>query len=82
MPATMIRVRQSTHKALKEIAHSTGRTMQEVLAHAVEEERRRVYLEGLSADYAALNKNPKAAAAHREESALWDTTSADGLEDL
>ncbi|MGD0088669.1 MAG: toxin-antitoxin system protein [Planctomycetota bacterium] len=82
MPTTMIRVRAATHKALKELARSTGRPMQEVLARAVQEERRRLYLEALCAGYAALKKDSKAAAEYKKEIALWDTTGADGLEGL
>jgi len=55
--------------------------MQEALDKAVEERRRRLYLEGLSADYAKLRENPKAAADLDKENALWDRTSNDALED-
>lgn len=82
MPTTMIRVHEATHKALKRIAQLTGRPMREVLARAVDEERRRLYLEGLSADYAVLKKDPKAAAEFKEEAELWDATNRDGLEDV
>jgi predicted HTH domain antitoxin len=39
------------------------------------------YLEGLSADYAKLRENPKAAADLDKENALWDRTSNHALED-
>ena len=81
MPTTIIRVQGETHRTLKELARLTGRTMQEVLALAVESERRKVYLEGLNADYLALQRDPKAAVELRKEHALWDATNKDGLED-
>jgi hypothetical protein len=80
MPTT-IRLQPQTHKALKETATLTGESMQEALDNAVQERRRRLYLEGLSADYAALRKNPKASKDLDNENQLWDRTSSDGLED-
>ena len=79
--AVTIRLQPKTHQALKETAESTGESMQEALDKAVEERRRRLYLEGLSADYAKLRENPKAAADLDKENALWDRTSNDALED-
>jgi len=78
----MIRGRNATHGALKKHSHLTRRPMQEVLARAVEEERRRLYLERLNADYAALKKDSKIQAELRKEWEIWDTTLMDGLEDL
>jgi len=80
MPIT-IRLQPQTHKALKETATLTGESMQQALDSAVQERRRRLYLEGLSADYAALRKNPKASAELDKENKLWDRTENDGLED-
>jgi len=79
--AVTIRLQPKTHKALKETADITGESMQEALDKAVEERRRRLYLEGLSSDYANLRKDPKAAADLDKETALWDSASNDGLED-
>jgi hypothetical protein len=79
--AATIRLKPKSHKALKELAHITGESMQEALDRAIEERRRRVYLEGLNADYAALRKDPKAVAELQREQELWDRTSNDGLED-
>lgn len=80
MSAT-IRLRPGTHKALKETAAATGETLQDALDKAVEERRRRVYLEGLNADYAALRRDKKASAEFDAENAVWDATSGDGMED-
>lgn len=79
--AVTIRLQPQTHKALKETASLTGESMQEALDNAIQERRRRLYLEGLSADYAALRKDPKASADLDKENKIWDRTSSDGLED-
>lgn len=78
---TTIRLRAQSHRALKEIADSTGQSLQQALDRAIEDLRRKLYLEGLNADYAALRENPKAWQEHQEELALWDTTNNDGLGD-
>lgn len=79
---TMIRVRSATHQGLKKLAEITGQSMQDVLEQAVEEQRRKLYLEGLSADYAALKKDTKAASAFRRETEMWNATNGDGLEEV
>jgi len=75
-----IRLQDKTHKALKEISRVTGKSLQAALEGAVEQERRRIYLEGLSADYAELRKDPKAWNEFRKELKEWDATLKDGLE--
>jgi hypothetical protein len=57
-----------------------GRTMQDVLAEAVEAYRRQRFLEGANAEYAALRADPTAWAEEQAERAAWDATLADGLE--
>jgi hypothetical protein len=81
MASATIRIRPQTHAALKQIAEITGESVQDALDKAVEERRRKVYLEGLNADYAALRRDPKASAEFDADNALWDRTSGDGLED-
>ena len=79
-PITTIRLRPQTRQALKQLAGVTGESMQEALERAVEERRRRVYLNGLAADYASLRSDRKAAREFEREAAMWDSTNADGLE--
>jgi hypothetical protein len=81
MPST-IRIRPGAHKALKEIAAATGESLQDALDQAIEDRRRRLYLEGVNADYAALNPDPKALEEFKKEMAGWDITNLDGLESL
>jgi predicted transcriptional regulator len=80
MRTTTIRVRSGSHKALKELAEVTGQSLQDALEQAIEEQRRKLYLEGLNADYAAINQNPAARAALAKEIEAWDVTNEDGLE--
>jgi hypothetical protein len=77
--ATAVRIKPQSHKALKQISQVTGRPMQEELERAIEERRRRVYLDGLASDFAALKKDPKAWQDMKKEDELWDKTSNDGL---
>ena len=78
MPSTTIRIRPESHRSLKEIAESTGQSLQDALDLAIEERRRALYLEGVIADYAAMD--PKSSAQFKEEVAAWDVTNSDGLE--
>ena len=78
MTSTTIRIRSKSHRALKELAAMTGQTLQDVLEEAIEDRQRRLYLEGLNADYAALKNNPKAYAAFKKEMAAWDRPIAMG----
>jgi hypothetical protein len=76
-----LRVRKSTHQALKTLARQSGLPMQEVLARALEEYGRKSFLEGLASDFAALRADPEAWSCEQEERAVWDATLADGLSD-
>ena len=44
------------------------------------EYRRKIFLESLNADFAALRADPKEWASELAERAPWDSTNADGLE--
>lgn len=79
--APTIRLRRKSHDALKELASITGQSMQDVLDQAIEDCRRKVYLQGLNDDYARLKKNRRATADLKKELALWDKTNLDGVED-
>jgi len=79
--STTIRLRADSHRALKEIASLTGESLQDALNRAIEDLRRKVYLEGLNEDYAALKEDSKAWQEFKNESADWDSTNLDGLEE-
>ena len=58
----------------------TGQSVQDVLDQAIEDRRRKVYLEGLRADYAALSAKDRADLA--KDVAAWDSTNLDGMKGL
>jgi hypothetical protein len=82
MATTTVRLRPNAHKALREIAQLTGQSLQDALDRAIEDLRRRVYLEGINADYAALRDDPKASEDFKKEMGEWDAANNDGLEGL
>jgi predicted transcriptional regulator len=85
MATTTIRVSTETRNLLNHLARSSGSSMQQVLEVALEQYRRRQFLEALNAAYAARQADPQARteeAEEAEELAVWDTTLADGLDDL
>jgi len=79
MATTTIRVSARTHDMLRELAHTVGAPMQEVVEQAVEQYRRQRLLAATNAAYAALQADPAAQQELREERAAWDVTLADGL---
>jgi hypothetical protein len=81
MSMSTIRIRARSRQALKEIADATGRSMQDALDEAIEEQRRRLYLEGLNADYASLRRDTAAHRDRMKEVEAWDRANLDGLED-
>jgi predicted transcriptional regulator len=82
MATTTIRVSTETRDLLNRLARTSGTSMQQVLEAALEQYRRRQFLEALNAAYAAMQADPQAQAEEAEERAVWDTTLADGLDDL
>jgi hypothetical protein len=79
--AETVRIDPTSHAALAEIARAKNIALSEALARAVAAYRREVFLEQMSAGFAALRADPKAWAQEQAERALWDDASADGLED-
>ncbi|MCG3198800.1 MAG: hypothetical protein GHCLOJNM_03307 [bacterium] len=79
MHPIQIQVSQDTYHTLQKIAEDTGEPMEAVLDHAVEDYRRRDFLAGLNADFAALRKDPEAWEEEQRERTAWDATLADGL---
>jgi predicted transcriptional regulator len=79
MSSITVRLDAASRETLKELAARSGQSMQEVLRRAVEEYRRRVFLESVNLAYSRLRHDPRAweqAGREREE---WDSTAADGL---
>lgn len=78
---TTVRIDAEAHRTLKLLRRQTGETTPEILRKALEEYRRKHFLEGVAADFATLRMDAKASADERAERALWDGTAKDGLED-
>jgi hypothetical protein len=80
MSASTLPISEASQKLLSDLAAQTGQSVQQVLDHALEDYRRKVFFKGLAADFAALKADPEAWADELAERDLWDTTSADGLD--
>ncbi len=78
MRQAMVRVNEHTHQTLRAIAQVEHQSMQAVLETAVEEYRRRRFLEDVNAAYAALRNDPEAWQEIQAERADWEAI-ADGL---
>ncbi len=81
MATSTVRISEQAHANLREIAAETGEAMADILAKAIEDYRRKVFIEQFNAAYAKVHEDAKA---EREESAereLWDSTLLDGLGD-
>lgn len=81
MASSTVRISQSAREALRELAAKSGQSMQAVLEKAIDDLRRRRFLEECNAGYAALRKNKRLWKQELEERRAWDVTLADGLED-
>jgi predicted transcriptional regulator len=78
MGQAMVRINDHTHQSLREMAQAEHQSMQAVLEKAVEEYRRRRFLEDVNSAYAALRNDPEAWQEIQAERAEWEALS-DGL---
>ena len=72
MASLTVRIGEESYKALREIAARSGESMQVVLAKAIEEYRRKSFLENANAAFANLCKDAKAWHREQKERAAWD----------
>src|SRR5438445_13789801 len=79
MSAPPVRISESSHQTLKELAARTGERMVDVLDKALDAYRRKLFFEQLNAGYAELRADPEAWAEHLAERKQWDATLMDGL---
>lgn len=80
MATTMVRVTEETKEVLKRISADCGDPLGVVLAKAVDDYRRKVFLEGAAKDYERLRADPIAWTDYLEEQRLLEGTLMDGLE--
>jgi len=75
-------ISEIAHQTLQDLSKQTGQPVNVLLDKAVEEFRRKQFLEEANRAYAELKSNPQAWAEELEERKAWDVTLGDGLEDL
>ena len=75
--AETVRIDPKAHAILREIASATDLSLTEVLSRAVEEYRRKVFLEGLAKDFAALRSDRESWSEELAQRQAWDATLAD-----
>jgi predicted CopG family antitoxin len=81
MSSATVRISEHARETLRELAARTGESMQTVLDRAIEDYRRRRFLEEANAAFATLRDKPEAWREELEEREEWDHTIADGLSD-
>lgn len=80
MSTPTIPISETTQKVLCELVEQTGKTMTEVLDKALDDYRRKLFIEAVNAGYAALRADPQAWADELAERKLWEATLMDGLD--
>jgi hypothetical protein len=76
-----VRISESSHQALKELADREKAPLQTILERAIESYRRQRFLEAANRQYAALRDDSKIWAKENAERDAWDDALADGLND-
>jgi predicted DNA-binding protein len=76
--ATQVRVSNTTHQMLRNLSKEVGESMQTIIEEAIEQYRRRRFLEGLNEDFKALKEDSQAWQEELEERKMWDKTLLDG----
>jgi hypothetical protein len=79
MRQATVPISQRTRDVLQEIARAEHESIQVVLERAVEEYRRKRFLEDVNADYASLRQDREAWDSLESERAEWDAVLGDGL---
>ena len=75
MPSLTVRIDEASRDTLRELARSLDQSMQDVLSAAIEEYRRRHFLETANAAFEALRKQPLAWNEEKKERKAWEIRS-------
>lgn len=75
---TQVRVSNSTHQMLRSLSKEFGESMQTIVEEAIEQYRRRKFLEGLNEDFRALKEDEQGWQEELEERKMWNKTLLDG----
>ena len=78
--ATQLRVNESTHNLIRNLAQEFGESMQSIVEKAVERYKRELFLESLNQDFQRLREDETAWNDELEERRLWEDTLLDGVE--
>ena len=80
MGSTTVRITDSSHSALRQLAEDEGESMQAILDKAIRTYQERKFWDETNTAFAALRKDPEAWRQELAEREAWDKTLADGLE--
>ena len=80
--SSTVRISSAARDVLREMARDSGRPMQAVLEEAIEAYRRQRFIQEVNRAYARLAEDPEVWAAEAEEREAWESTLADGLDEL
>jgi predicted transcriptional regulator len=80
MASTTVRITEKSRRQLRQLAKRLGKPMQAVLDEAVEEYRRKAFLDAVNRGYANLRADPEAWSEELAERKEWDATLMDGLD--
>jgi predicted transcriptional regulator len=80
MSDVSVHVDQKSCEVLRNLSERTGRTIKDILDQAIEEYRRKVFLEAVNAGYAALRADPVAWAEFEAERRSMQGSLMDGLD--
>jgi len=80
MRQTTVRITETAHALLKKFAREEARPMHAVLEEALEEHRRRRFLEEVNSGYATLRRDRGEWASEVAERRDWDSTLSDGID--
>lgn len=78
--SVMMRMREDTHRALREVAEAENSSLQDALARAVELYRKTVFFEQMNAALERLRSDPEAWTQELKERKEWDAALMDGIE--
>lgn len=78
--SSIVRISSKAKETLEELARRSGEPMLCVIDKAIEDYRRRVFLEETNRAYAKLRADTKASKEFDREIAVWDSSLMDGLE--
>ena len=76
---TTIRVSREIYNEVKSLAQQENKNIQDVIAHAIKEYKKKKFFESLNSAYMRLKTTPNAWAEELQEREEWDGVIGDGL---